>query len=112
MIDQYWQFESVDIQLLQSGFNNRRWVPLALTIDEDIMPNYYNYMVVNSSKGIGITKSCEDVDGAMKVINDLLDPEILILRNWGEKNIDYMIDENGEFYRTDEQRENLSLIHI
>ncbi|WP_195949127.1 extracellular solute-binding protein [Clostridium saudiense] len=106
MIDQYWQFESVDIQLLQSGFNNRRWVPLALTIDEDIMPNYYNYMVVNSSKGIGITKSCEDVDGAMKVINDLLDPEILILRNWGEKNIDYMIDENGEFYRTDEQREN------
>ena len=106
MIDQYWQFESVDIQLLQSGFNNRRWVPLALTIDEDIMRNYYNYMVVNSSKGIGITKSCEDVDGAMKVINDLLDPEILILRNWGEKNIDYMIDENGEFYRTDEQREN------
>ena len=42
----------------------------------------------------------------MKVINDLLDPEILILRNWGEEGIDYMVDDNGEFYRTEEQREN------
>lgn len=106
MVDQYWQFESSDIELLQKGLNNRRWIPLALTIDESVTPNYYNYMVVNSSRGIGITKSCEDIDGAMKVINDLLDPEILILRNWGEEGIDYMVDDNGEFYRTEEQREN------
>lgn len=57
MVDQYWQFESSDIELLQKGLNNRRWIPLALTIDESVTPNY-------------------------------------------------LVDDNGEFYRTEEQREN------
>lgn len=106
MIDQAWQFESARLSLVKNGLDNRTWVPLALTIDLDVQPNYYDFKVINPNRGIGISISCDDIEGALQAINDLLDPEILILRGWGEENIDYMVDSNGEFYRTEQQREN------
>ena len=42
----------------------------------------------------------------MKFIDDLLSPEILTLRNWGQEGVDYLVDENGMFYRTEEMRKN------
>lgn len=106
MVDQYWQFESARLSLVKKGLDNRTWVPLALTIDLDVQPKYYDFKVINPNRGIGISISCDDVEGALQAINDLLNPEILILRGWGEENIDYMVDSNGEFYRTEQQREN------
>jgi len=41
----------------------------------------------------------------MKFISDLLEPDIIRERFWGEEGKDYSVDENGLFYLTNEQAE-------
>lgn len=106
IIDQQWEFQNVEWVLKQQNMYERTYVPLALSFDANIRTNYRTKSAINSSQGIGITTSCKDVDGALKVINDLLSNDVIILRNWGEKDIDYKVDDKGLFYRTEEQREN------
>ena len=58
---------------------------------------------MDTSSGLSITTSCEDVQGALQFVNDLLDSDITKLRFWGEKDLDYSVDENGMFYMNSEQ---------
>ena len=44
------------------------------------------------------------MEGALQFVNDLLDQDIHNLRFWGVEGTDYEVDENGEFYRTEEER--------
>lgn len=106
MVDQHWQFQNGENALTQQGKDERTYVPLGLTIDPNTTERYRSKLEFNSGSGIGITTSCKDVDGALKALNDLLDPEVIALRSWGEKDVDYQVDENGKFYRNDEQRAN------
>ncbi len=101
MVDQYWNFCN-SVNKLPSECT---YVPLGVVIEEGIEEHYHSLPAFNYSQGIGISVSCDDVEGAVKFMNDLLDPEIHTLRFWGEEGIDYMVDENGIFYRTDEQTE-------
>ena len=48
----------------------------------------------------------KDIEGALKFMDDLLSPEILTLRNWGIEGEDYLVGDDGLFYRTDEMRAN------
>ena len=43
------------------------------------------------------------MQGALQFVNDLLDSDITKLRFWGEKDLDYSVDENGMFYMNSEQ---------
>ena len=58
---------------------------------------------MDSSTGLSITVSCNDIDGALQFVSDLLEPEIIKLRFWGKEGDDYCVDENGLFYLTEEQ---------
>ena len=106
MVDQGWQFLTAEQSLVQQGLDERTWVPLGLTIDPNVESNYRNKAAINAGGGLGISVSCEDVEGALQVINDLLSDEVMALRYWGEKDVDYKVAEDGSFYRTEEQREN------
>lgn len=106
MIDQHWQFQNAETALKQQGKDERTYVPLGLTVDPNVTEHYRSKLEFNSGSGIGITTSCKDVEGALQALNDLLDPEVIALRSWGEKDVDYKVDENGKFYRTEEQRAN------
>jgi putative aldouronate transport system substrate-binding protein len=106
MIDQKWQFDNANKALLQQQKDERTYVPLPLVIDPNVKPQYRSKLEFNGGGGIGITTSCKNVDGALKVINDLLDPEVINLRTWGEKDKDYKVDDKGVFSRTEEQRAN------
>lgn len=53
---------------------------------------------------MAITTSCKDVDAAFQFLEDCLDQEIHDLRYWGIEGVDYMVDEDGLYYRTEEQR--------
>ena len=79
-------------------------MPFGLTLDENVKGEYCSRLGFNTSTGMGITISCKDVEGALQFMNDILDPEIVTLCNWGEVDIDYQIGEDGVFYRTEEQR--------
>lgn len=104
MIDQHWQFNNAELALKQEGKDDKTWVPLPLVLDASVKPHYRSKPDFNGGSGLGITTSCKDVEGALQLINDLLDPEVVAMRSWGEKDVDYKVDENGKFYRTEEQR--------
>lgn len=106
MVDQKWQFQSAESSLVQQGLDERTYVPLGLTIDPNVKSQYRAKPAINVGGGLGITTSCEDVEGALKFINDLLSEEVMVLRYWGEKDVDYFVDEEGLFYRNQEQRDN------
>lgn len=106
MVDQKWQFQTAESSLIQQGLDERTYVPLGLTIDPNVESQYRSKPAINVGGGLGITTSCEDVEGALKFINDLLSEDVMILRYWGEKDVDYFVDEDGLFYRNQEQRDN------
>lgn len=106
MVDQHWQFEQAEAVLLEQGRIDRTYVPLGITADESVEGAYFSKAGLNTAKGLGITTGCRDIRRAMQFLDDLLKPDIMILRNWGEEGIDYEVNEEGLFYRTKDQREN------
>lgn len=106
VVDQYWQFMDAENILYGKGLVDRTYVPLRIVADESITGAYRSGVAFNSANGMGITVSCKDVEGALQFMNDLLKEEIHIMRYWGEEGIDYEVDENGIFYRTEEQKQN------
>lgn len=106
-VDQYWEFMDAQNELNAAGREDRTYVPLPITANEGIEGQYNCTEInLNVGSGLGISVDCEDVEGALQFLNDLLSPEIMILRYWGEQGIDYEVDGEGLFYRTKEQREN------
>lgn len=106
MVDQGWQFNDAVNSLKAQGKDDCTYVPLDLVIDKNVEPKYFTQPALNAGDGIAITTSCKDVDGALQFLNDLLDEDVIVMRSWGEEGVDYEVDENGVFYRTEEQRAN------
>lgn len=106
MVDQWWQFTDARDSIKQQGLADQgcNYVPLALTIDENVAPNYNTKAEgINAANGVGISVSCEDPEAVLQFLDDLLSPEVRILRSWGVEGVDYQVGEDGMFYRTDEQ---------
>jgi putative aldouronate transport system substrate-binding protein len=83
------------------------YVPLGLTIDYGMTQRYHSYgSTIDYTSGIAVTTSCMDPDIAFRFMNDLLSQEIQDLRFWGVEGVDYLVDENGLYYRTDEMINN------
>lgn len=109
MIDQWWDFAYTgEAAIKHAGLDKEGccYVPLPITIDKGIKNQWHNSGgVLNVSSGLAITKSCKDVKGALKFVDDLLSQEIHDLRQWGQKDVDYYVGENGRYLRTQEQRD-------
>ncbi|WP_321006141.1 extracellular solute-binding protein [Hungatella sp.] len=105
MVDQWWQFQNARDSLKQQGLDAQgcNYIPLALTVEENVTPNYNTGVVINPANGVGVSVSCEDPEGVMKFLNDILEPEVRILRGWGVEGVDFEAGENGIYSRTDEQ---------
>lgn len=108
MIDQWWDFAyTAGDAIKQAGLDAQGcdYIPLPITIDESVENQWHcSGSVLNVSDGLAITTSCEDVEGALQFVDDLLTQDIHNLRFWGVEGVDYNVDDNGEFYRTEEQR--------
>ena len=108
MIDQWWDFAyTAGDAIKQAGLDEQGcdYIPLPITIDESVKNQWHcSGGVLNVSDGLAITTSCEDVEAALQFVDDLLSQDIHNLRFWGVEGVDYNVDDNGEFYRTEEQR--------
>lgn len=108
MIDQWWDFAyTAGDAIKQAGLDAQGcdYIPLPITIDESVKNQWHcSGGVLNVSDGLAITTSCEDVEVALQFVDDLLSQDIHNLRFWGVEGVDYNVDDNGEFYRTEEQR--------
>lgn len=111
MVDQWWDFAyTVNDVFKQQGLDAKgcNYVPLGLTTEAGMENRWHTYDdTVNQASGVAISVDCEDPDKAFKFIVDCaMDQELHDLRYWGVEGVDYQVDENGLFYRTDEQRLN------
>ena len=108
MIDQWGDFAyTAGDAIKQAGLDAQGcdYIPLPITIDESVKNQWHcSGGVLNVSDGLAITTSCEDVEAALQFVDDLLSQDIHNLRFWGVEGVDYNVDDNGEFYRTEEQR--------
>ncbi|WP_044976452.1 extracellular solute-binding protein [Ruminococcus sp. HUN007] len=100
MVDQRWNFRAAENELPADC----KYIPFDLVADESITPNYASPRAMDTSQGLGISVDCDDIEAALKFIDDLLSPEILNLRFWGIEGQDYYRDESGLFYRDDKQK--------
>ena len=112
MIDQWWDFAYTGYDAIKAAGLDKQgcsYVPLPITIDRSVKNQWHNSGgVLNVSGGLAVTTSCEDVEGALQFVNDLLGQEIHDLRFWGEKGVDYEVNGDGTYYKTVEMRTNAS----
>lgn len=110
MFDQYWDFYySVDYSFTSKDLYDLGcgYIPLGLTIDQGMTNYYHNYTdTLNYYGGLGVTTSCVNPDIAFSFINDLLAQDVHDLRFWGVCNVDYLVDSDGMYYRTEDMRDN------
>ena len=119
MSDQYWDFgytikDAFSTQRMGADGKTYRlnelgceYVPLGLTAEQGMDNQYHTYGPdTDYSSGIAVTKSCIDPYLAFSFLNDLLSQEIHDLRFWGIEGIDYLVDSQGLYYRTEEMRDN------
>ncbi|SDB35074.1 putative aldouronate transport system substrate-binding protein [Pseudobutyrivibrio sp. YE44] len=108
MIDQWWDFAyTAEDAIKSAGLDEKgcQYVPLPITIEKGMKNQWHNSGgVLNVSSGLAITTSCQDVEGALQFVNDLLDQDIHDLRFWGVKDVDYKVGDDGMYYRTPEMR--------
>lgn len=102
MVDQNWNFSGSTNELPAEC----TYIPFGITIDESVQEHYRDYTAFNDSTGVGVSISCDDPDGAVKFLSDLLEPDVLELRFWGIEGVDYIVNEDGIFEQTDEQYAN------
>ncbi len=81
------------------------YVPLGLVVEEGMDQQWHSYGAeINVSGGIAVTEGCSDPDLAFRFLNDLLSQEIHDLRFWGVEGVDYYVDDDLTYYRTEEMR--------
>lgn len=106
-VDQYWNWGyTAGDAIKAAGMTGCTYVPLGIVANKDIEEHYQNAPVLDVSGGLSITTSCDDVEAAMQFINDLLTPEAQNLRFWGIEGVDYNVEADGTFTRTEEMRNN------
>ncbi|MGF7142673.1 putative aldouronate transport system substrate-binding protein [Anaerotaenia torta] len=102
-LDQLWNFNTANEALVTQGLVGKTYVPLPISYSGDGKQKWHSPSALDVSNGLSITTSCRDIPGALQFVNDLLSPEVMTLRSWGQEGIDYMVGDDGIFYRTEEQ---------
>ena len=105
MFDQGWNFQDGVNVLLQEEKYDRTYVPLPITF-EGYTDSYMDPPTFVGGNGMGITTQCKDVERALEYIDYCLNEDVQKLLSWGIEGEHYHVDENGMFYRTEEQRVN------
>lgn len=108
MCDQNWDFNyTITDVFAQQGYDKLgcNYVPLGLVAEKGMENQWHAYGdTLNNSSGVAVTTACADPDLAFKFLSDLLDQDIHDLRYWGVEGVDYLVDDDGMYYRTEEMR--------
>ncbi len=106
--DQYWDwgYQVEPAIRTAGGMDDCTYIPLGLVIEDGIVEHYHSASALDVSGGFSITTSCKDIEGALQFVNDMLNQDALTIRFWGIEGTDYLVNDDGTFYRTPEMRKN------
>ena len=102
--DQYWNVGLVNESLESRGMYEYTYLSIPLVYEEGIEEHYMEKPVVNYGRGFMITTSCKDPARVLQLFDDMLDERWQKIFGWGIEGEDYLVDENGMFYRTEDMR--------
>lgn len=105
MHDQYWNFQNATISLQGSGIDERTYAPV-MPVYPGAEPYYADRDVMNTNQGFGVSVSCKQPEVALRFLDIMLSEPWQKVLSWGIEGEDYEVDENGMFYRTEQQRIN------
>ena len=118
MCDQYWDFAytiSSPFSVLNYGNDGSvytlseigcDYVPLGISYDGSGQQWHTYGSDLSTTSGFAVTTGCYDPYLAFSYLDTLLEQEIHDLRFWGIEGVDYLVDAQGLFYRTEEMRFN------
>ncbi|WP_028974214.1 hypothetical protein [Spirochaeta cellobiosiphila] len=98
--DQWWNFDQPNTLLKEQG--QGRWYVPTPTVLAGYPESYEGPIEPQSTEGVGISVNCKDPVGAIKYLNFLAKESTEIMRHWGREGTDYLVDEDGYFYRNAE----------
>ncbi len=106
--DTDWDYEDAERVLKSDGKLGKTYAPLPMTMNEDVKCPLLMDQGLVVGQGVAITTACKYPVEAIKFIDYLCSDEGQVLTNWGIKDVNYFVDENGKRYRTPEEIEESS----
>jgi len=103
MYDRRWAFSTAFHALLESGQLERTWVATTPTFD-GYEPRYAQRPYLSAGIGFGISGTADNPELLLTFLDTMLSEEWQIILSWGIEGEDYVIDEEGFFFRDYEQR--------
>lgn len=103
LFDAGWDYMDGEKILKQDGKFDKTYCELPVTMDESIKAPGMMYQGLQAGWGVGITTACKNPEEAIKYIDFLCSDEGQVLTNWGIEGVNYLIDEEGHRYRTQEE---------
>lgn len=103
LFDTIWDYQDGEKILKQDGKFGKTYCGLPLGMDESVKVPTMMYQGLPTGQGVGITTACEDPESAIKFLDYLCSDEGQVLINWGVKDVNYKVDENGHRYREQEE---------
>jgi len=104
MFEQRWNFGQAHDSLVSQGKFDRTYVGFPLVYDTNTTDYYLDRPPINLGNGFGITVNAKDPVRIIKFIDTLLSEKWQKRMNWGQEGIDYLVGDDGLFYRTPEMR--------
>lgn len=101
--DALWHYNQCQQVLVKDGKVDKTYCGLPVVLNDSQKCAVMLYQGLQVGWGIGITTSCEDPVRAIKFLDYICSDEGQILYNWGIEGENYLIDENGQRYRTQEE---------
>ena len=103
LMDADWDYADAERVLKADGKYNRTYAGLPVTLRADQKAPSLADQGLTIGQGVGITTACEDPVRAIQFIDWMCTDEAQVLTNWGIEGVNYLIDENGMRYRTEEE---------
>ncbi len=105
MFDQHWNYYVAEKALITDNKIERTYAPCPLVFDEKTKDHYYDQQVLNVNTGFALTKNCKNPKRVIKFFDALITEKWQKIIGWGIEGEDYFVNDKGEFYRNQEQRE-------
>ncbi|ANA80943.1 sugar ABC transporter substrate-binding protein [Paenibacillus glucanolyticus] len=105
MFDQHWNFQNAENSLITQGKDERTYVGLPLVYDENTKDHYRDRAPLNLNNGFGISVNAKDPVKILKMLDALITEDWQKVLSWGIEGEDYIVNEEGRFMKTQEQRD-------
>ncbi|WP_270168868.1 ABC transporter substrate-binding protein [Paenibacillus sp. SYP-B4298] len=105
MFDQHWNFQAAEDSLTTQKKLERTYVGLPVVFDESTRDHYRDRPALNVNNGFGISVNAKNPERIIKLLDRLMEEDWQRTLSWGFEGEDYIVNEEGRFMKTQEQRD-------